>query len=271
MEHTPPPPGPGFPPPAPQFPPGSYPPVALLYHQPTAIPRPAGVTAIAIIGIVLASLWILTGLGGALSLAVMITFMTPGMMPPGFSGFRAVMLWNGISGLVSGLIAGWLLAVSIACLRMRPWGRSGIVRYAQVDLVWIVVKLAVALAWAIPAQQQWMNSVINTATPTTSPASTAPSPTTTGPASMSSPSGTSTMTTTVTTSGGTVSNARVVITPMGMPFDASILQSIMAAVTAIVSAIYPIVALIYMTRPRIKGAFTLIVPGTSGPADLQQS
>src|SRR4051794_40338642 len=109
MEDPQPQPGPVVPPPPMQFPPGSYPPVALAYQQPVAVPRPAGVTAIAIIGIVLAALWILTGLGGALSLVVMFTFMTPGMMPADFGSFRAVMLWNGASGILSGLIAAWLL------------------------------------------------------------------------------------------------------------------------------------------------------------------
>src|SRR4051794_21027457 len=99
MDRTPPEPAfvppPPPPPPPPQFPPGSYPPVALAYHHPMAVPRPAGITAIAIIGIVLASLWILTGLGGVLSRLMMFSFVTPGMMPPGFDSVRAVFLWNG--------------------------------------------------------------------------------------------------------------------------------------------------------------------------------
>jgi hypothetical protein len=266
MEHPQPQPGPVVPPPPPPFPPGSYPPVALVYHQPVTVPRPTGVTVLAIIGIVLAALWILTGLGGVLSLMVMFAFVTPGMMPANFADIRAVMLWNGVSAVISGLIAAWLLTVAIGCLRMRPWGRSGIVYYAVVDLAWVAIKLVVALAWVLPTQQRWMNSMMKTMPPATSPASPASPPApSTGPAAMSAPVVTVMDTDSTTTTSPMPTSPAAAMTTVGLPFDVA--PWVMAIVTASVSAIYPAVVLLYMTRPRIKGAFTPVAPGFPGTTD----
>jgi hypothetical protein len=51
---------------------------------------------------------------------------------------------------------------------------------------------------------------------------------------------------------------------VGLPFDQDIAPWAIAFVTALVSAIYPVVVLVYMTRPRIKGAFTPVAPGSAG-------
>src|SRR5438477_9014290 len=91
------------PPPPPQYPPPpAYPQGTLSYHVPIGSAKPGSVTALAIIGIVLASLWILYGLGGAFS-AVMFN-LVGASFPGGTSGFKTYMILNGVMNMISGVI-----------------------------------------------------------------------------------------------------------------------------------------------------------------------
>jgi hypothetical protein len=199
----------------------------------------------------------------------MFSFMSPGMMP-NFGGYRTVLLWNGVSGIVSGLIGLLLLAASIGCLRMVPWGRRGMVWYALIALAWIAVKLVVTLTWVIPAEEAFMNSVMTTAPPATAPAPPPPTPLpTTQPTGwlpateMTSMTveldGTRVVNSSVTTSGGAgapTMTAAFVSSPVGVPFNTATFRVAYAVGWAFITAVYPVIVLIYMTRPRTKGAFT---------------
>src|SRR3954469_9578349 len=88
----------------------------------------------------------------------------------GVDGMFGYLAWEAGTAVVRGLIGVFLLVVSIACLRMAPWGRAGMVRYAQVDLSWIVLKFILALVWAIPAQRAMINNMMRTMPTTTAPA-----------------------------------------------------------------------------------------------------
>src|SRR5436309_910569 len=102
-------------------PPPAYPQGTLSYHIPVRSAKPGSVTALAIIGIVLASLWILSGLGGVFS-AVMFNFMGASF-PGGMAGMKTYMILNGVINMISGIIGIGLLVVAIACLRMSFWAR----------------------------------------------------------------------------------------------------------------------------------------------------
>src|SRR4051812_12754434 len=152
-----------MPPTPPVYPPAGDFPVALAYHAQTSGPlRPTGVTVLSIFGIVLASFGLLAGLSGAMSLILFAVMGRTMAGLPNMDGYREYMLWEGSTGVVRGLLAALLLTASIGCLRMAPWARRAMIRYAQIDLVWIPIKLAVALSWAIPTQERWMNNMINT-------------------------------------------------------------------------------------------------------------
>jgi hypothetical protein len=215
------------PPPPPQYAPSAYPQGTLSYHIPVGSAKPGSVTALAIIGICLASLWILSGLGGVLSL-VMSNFMGSAFTG-GMPGFRTYMMLNGMVGMIGGVIGVVLLVVAIACLRMSPWARRGMIYYAWADLAWTVSKLLLMLTLIIPAQRQWMNTVMTTSTTTT--------------------------TATTTTSSGGVSTSTTVVAPstFGAPYDT--FQIISAIGVALISAVYPTLVLIFMTRPGIREAF----------------
>jgi MFS family permease len=234
------------PPPLPyaNYPPGAYPPQMLGYQQPVAVVRPTAVTVLAIFGIVLASLWMLMGLGSGVSLVVLFSFMGSAFPPMSqLAGFRAVMIWSTVSGVVGALIGVVLLAASIGCLRMRPWGRTWMIRYAIADLAWVGIKFVVTVAWILPMQRTWATA------PLPGPA-TAPAPATTAP-------------TTTGSSPGARAPATATRTPLaavyfgGVAPDDPIVQSCLAGVLAV---IYPVAVLFYMTRPRIKGAFTPVAP-----------
>jgi hypothetical protein len=217
------------PPTPPQYPPSAYPQGTLSYHVPVGSAKPGSVTALAIIGIVLASLWILSGLGGVFS-AVMFNVMGASF-PGGMAGMKTYMILNGVINMITGLIGVGLLVVAIACLRMSFWARRGMIYYAFADLGWIVLKIILTVTLLLPAQRQWMSGLATT------------------PTTMS--------TTTTASSGGAVSTSTVTttttVTPFGARYDA--IQIVMAIGIALISAVYPTLVLIFMTRPKIREAF----------------
>jgi len=234
-----------------------YPSAALGYRQPIAIPRPAGVTTLAIIGIVVAAFSLLAGLSGLLTLT-MFSFVSSTMMP-NFGGYRLVMIWNGVSGIITGLIGALLLVASIGCLGMSPWGRRAMVWYALAALAWIAIKLVITLVWVVPAEEAFMNSVMS-ATPATTAMTTAP---VLPPAPTTVP--TSTTVPTATRPVGTAT-VQFVTKPTltaafstglsGLSFNTATFRIAYAVGWAMISAVYPAIVLIYMTRRRTKGAFT---------------
>jgi hypothetical protein len=163
------PPYPSWPTPAPT----PYPPplAVLAYNTPVAPRKPVSVTVLAIIGIVLASLWILAGLMGIVQLLFTITMMRR-FTTAGMAGFETVLRFQAFLSVGGGIIGAALLTMSIGCLRLAPWARRGIIIVALVDLVFIVGKVAVTLAWIIPAQQSAVTSFSRVPLPAASTAMT---------------------------------------------------------------------------------------------------
>ena len=270
MDHEPPPP----PSPPPAIPPGVYPHQPLAYHHAVGGPRtPTGVMVLSILGIVLASVWLLVGAYGLMMGAgAFVMSRAPGF-GPGVDGMLGYLAWESGTAVVRGLMGILLMVVSIACLRMAPWGRAGMVRYAQVDLAWIALKLILAVVWAIPQQRAMFNSMM-TMPGTTLPSTTAPSSgatttptatTTPGPTSMI-PVGSSSA---ASVSVGYYSSSTVVTTPGGASAAATLTGATagyeiwlyaQAALMAVVSAIFPIIVWVYMTRRRVREAFHGMAP-----------
>lgn len=208
---------------------------------------------LSILGIVLASLSLLVGAYGLLMGAGTLMMSRVSGTPAVFNGMMGYMAWEAGTAVVRGLIGVLLMVMSIASLRMATWGRAGMVRYAQVDLAWIVLKLIVAVAWAIPYQQTMFNNMIQQAVPsTTGPATTTPTATP-GPTSMIS-TGSASVTTVAYISSNTSTSIGA---PAGV-FEPWLYGQ--AGLVAVVSAIYPIVVWRYMTRRRVREAFHGVVP-----------
>jgi hypothetical protein len=243
------------------MPPSVYPHQPLAYRQAFGGPRaPTGVMVLSILGIVLASLSLLVGAYGLLMGAGTLMMSRVSGTPAVFNGMMGYMAWEAGTAVVRGLIGVLLMVMSIASLRVATWGRAGMVRYAQVDLAWIVLKLILAVTWAIPYQQAMFNNMIQQAVPSTTGPTTAPSggattaPTVTpGPASMI-----STGSAGVTTVAYVSSNTSTSISAPAGVFEPWLYGQ--AGLVAVVSAIYPIVVWRYMTRRRVREAFHGVVP-----------
>jgi len=151
--------------PNPQQPQYAPPPAMLAYGMPTQNPRPTAATVLSIIGIVLGSFWILAGLGGIFQLFFTIGLMRTAM-PGGMGGVEAVLKMAAFQSILGGFIGIALLTVSIGCLRLASWARTGIVIVAIIDLVFNLAKLIITLAWTIPAQQNAVANFAPTAAPT---------------------------------------------------------------------------------------------------------
>ena len=259
MEHepaTPPPP----PPPYGAYPPGAYGQQPLAYHHAVGGPRaPMGVMVLSILGIVLASMWLLVGAYGLLMGAGTLMMSRVAGAPAVFNGMAGYLAWEAGTAVVRGLIGVLLMVMSIACLRMATWGRAGMVRYAQVDLAWIVLKLILAVAWAIPYQQTMFNNMIQQAVPsTTGPATTPSGGATTAPTATPGP------TSMISTGSANVTTVAYVSSTTSMSTSApAVFETWLygqAGLVALVSAIYPIVVWRYMTRRRVREAFHGVVP-----------
>jgi hypothetical protein len=189
-----------------------------------------------VLGIVLASLWILVALGSGLSM-IFVFSLAPAFQQ--IAGFRAVLIWGVVGALLGGAIGVVLLSACIGCLRICPWGQRWMVRYAIADLAWIAIKLVVSLAWVVPLQRSWINAPFPAPTTLPAPATPGGAPTT-NRASTGAPA--------TIRYNPKPTAAMVWLGPTDPAFN--------ACSTSVVSAIYPAAVLFYMTRPRIRGAFT---------------
>lgn len=195
---------PQWPPPQPPY--YAPPPAMLAYSTPVAPARPTSALVLSIIGIVLASLWILVGLMGIFQLIFAITMMRS-VLSSKMGGFETVLRIQAFEGVLAGIIGVALLTVSIACLRLVSWARRGMIIVAIVDLVFIIAKVILTITWLIPQQMSAMSSM-------------SPMP------------------------------------AAGMnPFAGA--QTAIAAGQAILTAIYPIFVLVFMTKPRMKQVYDL--------------
>lgn len=135
-------------------------------YTPTASPRPTSVTVLAIIGIVIGGLFVLCKPFGLLPLVM------PNMGPPNpaLDVLRtdATLKALTIAGVIVGLpVSILLLASSIACLSLKPWGRNGVLAYAAIAIVLSALTFVAQVVWVIPkmqaVQKQQMANVPNAA------------------------------------------------------------------------------------------------------------
>ena len=126
-------------------------------HQTAANPRPAAVTAAAIIGIVIASLGLLChggGLIGALWQA----------LGPRVAGQPELPAWvnatSAVLAVVFLVLAILWMVVSIGLLRMSGWARTLGVRLAVVHLLLLIVEVAVLLIFIAPVTKDTVASAM---------------------------------------------------------------------------------------------------------------
>lgn len=141
------PPAPPFPPQGPPFQP--YGPYGALQPE----PKPLAITAPAVTGIVLASLFLLCNCLGLFgSIFVMAMGGKNPVMPnaPVMSDPVA----NGVGAADSGVklvLSAVLLAGSIGALRLSPWARKTLVIWSVLTLIWATAALALEIVYVLPA------------------------------------------------------------------------------------------------------------------------
>lgn len=111
---------------------------------PYANTRPGSVTALGVIGLVLASIIILNHAAGLAMRA------TGSGVAPGDPGSLAS-VWPIVDSVISLAFAILLFAASIGLLRFRPWGRRLARLHAIAYLPWVAICLVIGLGWTIPA------------------------------------------------------------------------------------------------------------------------
>jgi hypothetical protein len=120
----------------------------IPYEQPVPSRRPASVLVVGILGIVVASIALAYLV---LSLALLIVLSRQ-------QGF-GITMWltpeQRVLDVVQ-MIASWgfhsvLLWASIAAIRLRPWARVGLLRWAGAYLGWLAADTAIRALWVIPA------------------------------------------------------------------------------------------------------------------------
>jgi hypothetical protein len=125
----------------PQVPPGA--PLPYVTAGMSASPRPTSVTVLSIIGIVLGSLGFLNGAGG-----VVLFLAAPQFAGPGGEG--GLLTWNVVSSAISAALAMLLLVMSIAALRLRAVGRSGMIIWAGLYIAWTIIAVGFAMVYVLP-------------------------------------------------------------------------------------------------------------------------
>jgi hypothetical protein len=119
------------------------------YATPEAPARPTSAFVISIIGIVYASLGLLSGVFGVVSVVVILVIMRQQQGGAMFGGFKPG--WNIAFALGGLVLAALLLFASIAAMRMREVGRAWMIRWAWAYIVWQVFTLAVQALVIMPA------------------------------------------------------------------------------------------------------------------------
>src|SRR5688500_6560173 len=113
-------------------------PALLAYHAPPPSRRPAGVLVLGILGLVLAVLG--TFVNGVFLLALATNLLGVSIPALGVS-FAATAGAVPSAVIAVGSIVFWaaLVRACMAAIRMRPWARWAMVRWASIYLMWVVV------------------------------------------------------------------------------------------------------------------------------------
>lgn len=143
-----------LPPPPPLVPPSLVPPlpspgadVFLPYHVPTPSRRPTSVLVLGILGIVLSALVLISA--GIMVIALVALSRSP-LGGAFLGGTPEGRFWQVVQMIANWAFYSVLLWASIAAIRLRPWARAGLVRWAWVYLAWLVIETAVAALWVLP-------------------------------------------------------------------------------------------------------------------------
>jgi hypothetical protein len=116
-------------------------------------PRPTSVSVISIFAIVLGSLGLMCN---AISLVVQAILLTMHGGNPAFHAFApmhndsAVNAHNFVTGVISLLIAGALLAAGIGGLNLKPIARRGMLQLSVFIIFWATLTVIVQIAWLGP-------------------------------------------------------------------------------------------------------------------------
>jgi len=143
----------------------------IPYQIPVPSRRPTSVLVLGVLGIVLASLTFF-------SVLVAIAMMIVARIFPSFAAVLAAsgpeVAWLVVQSIAAVAFCAVLLWTCVAAIRLRPWARVGLLRWAWVYIAWLAVETTIGAVWAIPASLK----AAATATPTTpipaAPATTVP-------------------------------------------------------------------------------------------------
>ncbi len=220
--------------------------VPLDYALPAA-GRPGSITAIGVIGIIMASAGLLVGLAGGLQSIGLMMLRGMGWPPP-------VMIVVSMGEAVAGAaLASALLVGSIALLRLLPWSRRVLLWWAWMYLLADVVILLLQILIVAPAQMDMyakMFAAVPPAAPTTIPVNAVAVRTSTVNVSSSG--------VTVVPGGRAVASSRPGMP--GAPAPAPIamaMQTVFIATAsgkAVICVIFPVVMLIELRSKRVRDA-----------------
>jgi hypothetical protein len=213
-------------------------PVMAIPYSSLGPSRPGIMTAVAIIGIVLASLGLLTALFGALGSVMTATMSSM----PGMKWKSTGMVEAAIAEAVAGLaLAAVLMSGSIGLLRSRDWSRTVLLWWAWIYIVSVGVFLALQIVVVVPGQVAMMNGFMSAMPPpATMPAGTV------GTTTVSSSNGT----TTYTNSSSTATSTATV--PFGAIMNTTYIA--MAIGKAVICLIFPIAVLIILRLKSVRTA-----------------
>jgi len=121
---------------------------------PAESPRPTSVTVLAVIGIILGGLGVLCK---PFSLAMFVVPMpVPNPVVDAFKNDSFLRLWMIINTGVGWLMSALLLLSAIGSLRLKDWGRTGMLAYAALAALLTVVTQVIGVVAVQPALEQAM-------------------------------------------------------------------------------------------------------------------
>jgi hypothetical protein len=229
-------------------------PIALPYSG-ISMPRPPGtrlVTAMGVIGIIVAVIGLLTAIYGALRV-FSIFFMSRAMPAMAQTqGAIMVLVWGAIAGAV---LAAMLLTGSIALLRLCAWSRRLLNWWAFLYLASVVLFLLLEIQVVVPSESNMFANIAASMPEFTAPTSAAGGVTITSnmpqPTATTNPAGGFTMT------ANAVAQPMPVMVPAQMAAMMRITYSVMAYVKAFICLIFPIAVLIVM---QLRGVRVVLAP-----------
>ena len=135
-------------PPLPSLPSLPQPDAFIPYHVPQPSRRPTSVLVLGVIGIVISAIVLLMYV---VAIAILIAFSNSLFNSAVFGASTDERVWKAVQWIASWTFHSVLLWASIGAIRLRPWARPGLVRWAWVYLVWIAIEAAIIAIWVLPS------------------------------------------------------------------------------------------------------------------------